>query len=80
MDNKSLAFFSGNGFYSFSSKDDEYLAFCHCKKIKTESYNIFQLIDILYNTEKFWVKDNEYYYSLEALLNAYPLLKQAAEN
>ncbi len=80
MKNESLRIFSMNGFYSLLSADDEYLAYCHIKKTSNDSYNIFQLIDVLDNSEKFWVKENEYYYSLEELLNAYPSLQKAIGN
>jgi hypothetical protein len=78
MQKESLLFFSANGFYSFLSADEEFLAFCHNKKIGTKSYNIFQLIDLHYNTEKFWVEDNKHYASLHLLLEDYPVLKVKA--
>jgi len=72
MQKESLTFFAVNGFYSFLSADEEYLAFCHIKTINQKSFNIFQLIDRLDGGEKLWIKENEFFYSLKSLLNAYP--------
>lgn len=74
MQKESLSFFMVNGFHSFLSADDEYLAFCHNKKIGKKPFIVFQLIDRLEDTEKFWVKENEFFYTFKSLLKAYPIL------
>jgi hypothetical protein len=80
MQKESLAFFKLNGFNSFLSITEEFKAYCHIKEVSSEPIYVFQLKDLVKNTEKFWVRDNEVFDSLENLLSAFPVLHQQGEN
>jgi len=78
MQKESLAFFKANGFNSLPSFTEEFNAYCHIKEFSSEFIYIFQLKDLVKNTEKFWIKDDEVYDSLENLLSAFPALHRLA--
>ncbi len=77
MQRESLAFFQANGFSSLLSFTEEFNGYCHIKEVDSEPIFVFQLKDLVSNTEKFWVRDNEFYDSLENLLSAFPSLAPA---
>jgi hypothetical protein len=79
MQKTSLAFFKTHGFNSLLSITDEFKAYCHIKELSSEPIYVFQLDDLVKNTEKFWVKDNEVFDSLENLLSAFPVLNEEGE-